>query len=99
MSTLEGYLARLGEGERPLALDRVVDEPEAAREAVFLGLRLARGVEEEAIRRQIGGSSDPRLAQDYEDWFEAGILEKRESRVRFTERGFLVSNEVLSRFV
>jgi oxygen-independent coproporphyrinogen III oxidase len=99
VSTLEGYLARLGEGERPLALDRPVDQAEASREAVFLGLRLARGVEEEAIRRQIAASADSRLPEDYDAWLEAGILERHESRVRFTERGFLVSNEVLSRFV
>ena len=99
VSTLEGYVERLSRGERPLALDRPVDIAEAAREEVFLGLRLARGVEEVALRRQIDASGDARLPDDYEAWGELGILEKDESRVRFTERGFLVSNEVLSRFV
>jgi oxygen-independent coproporphyrinogen-3 oxidase len=99
VSTLEGYLSRLASGERPLALDRPIDEAEAAREEVFLGLRLARGVDEAAVRRQIASTQDPRLVGDYEAWLEAGILRKDENRVRFTERGFLVSNEVLSRFV
>ena len=99
VSTLEGYLARLASGERPLALDRPIDSAEAAREEVFLGLRLATGVEQAAVGRQIAESADPRLAEDYEAWLDAGILQKEESRVRFTERGFLVSNEVLSRFV
>jgi oxygen-independent coproporphyrinogen-3 oxidase len=101
VSTLDGYLASLAGGARPVALDRLVDEAEAAREEVFLGLRLALGVEEDAIRRQIQivAFADSCLPRDYEAWVEAGILEKRESRVRFTERGFLVSNEVLSRFV
>jgi oxygen-independent coproporphyrinogen-3 oxidase len=99
VSALEGYLSRVEAAERPLALDRPIDAGEAAREEVFLGLRLARGVEEAAIRRQIAASSDALLAGDYETWLETGILRKDESRVRFTERGFLVSNEVLSRFV
>ena len=99
VATIDGYLARLAGGERPLALDRAVDEAEAAREEVFLGLRLSRGVAEETVLRQIAASSDVRLPEDYAAWLETGILEKDESRVRFTERGFLVSNEVLSRFV
>ena len=99
VSTLEGYASRLNSGERPLALDRPIDSAESAREEVFLGLRLARGVGEEAVLRQVAASSDPRLTEDYDAWLGTGILQKDESRVRFTERGFLVSNEVLSRFV
>ena len=99
VSTLEAYVTRLEKGERPLALDRTVDSAESAREEVFLGLRLAQGVPEDAVRRQIAAASDPRLSEDYEIWLAARILEKDESRVRFTERGFLISNEVLSRFV
>ena len=99
VSILETYMARLAGGARPLAFDRPIDPAEEAREEVFLGLRLARGAPEEVIRRQIAASADPRLAEDYEAWLDAGILRKEKSRVRFTERGFLVSNEVLSRFV
>ena len=42
---------------------------------------------------------DVRLWNDYEGWLSEGILERRGDRVAFTERGYLVSNEVLSRFV
>ncbi len=99
VSSLEAYVGRLAGGERPLALDQALMPAEAAREEVFLGLRLARGVEEQALRRQIAAAGDDRLAADYQAWLGSGILRKDESRVRFTERGFLVSNEVLSRFV
>jgi oxygen-independent coproporphyrinogen-3 oxidase len=99
VATLEAYIERLAQGRRPLALDQPVEPPQANREEVFLGLRLARGVDEGAVLRQIGMAADGRLAGDYGAWLEAGILQKDEGRVRFTERGFLVSNEVLSRFV
>lgn len=99
VSSLEGYVARLREGARPIALDRVIDAAEAAREEVFLGLRLSGGVEEAGVEAQVARSHDPRLPGDYADWIEAGILTREAGRVRFTERGFLVSNEVLSRFV
>ncbi len=99
VSSLEGYVARLRGGSRPVALDRAIDAAEAAREEVFLGLRLSGGVDEAKVDGQVAASRDPRLPGDYADWIDAGILEREARRVRFTERGFLVSNEVLSRFV
>ena len=99
VSSLEVYVAKLEAGLRPTALDRAIDADEARREEVYLGLRLARGVAEEEIEAQIAVARDPRLREDYAAWLETGILERRDGRVRFTERGFLVSNEVLARFV
>ncbi len=99
VSMLEGYLERLESGRRPVALDQAVTEAEAAKERVFLGLRLVEGVPEDAIEGEVARAGDARLSEDYESWFAAGILRREGGRVRFTERGFLVSNEVLSRFV
>jgi oxygen-independent coproporphyrinogen-3 oxidase len=99
VAQLETYLGRVEAGRRPLALDERVSDEAAEREEVFLGLRLGEGVPEEAIGKILGNGADPRLAEDYAGWFETGILSRADGRVRFTERGFLVSNEVLSRFV
>jgi coproporphyrinogen III oxidase-like Fe-S oxidoreductase len=76
-----------------------VSEAERAREEIFLGLRLSAGVPSERIAAFVVGSEDVRLWNDYESWLAEGILERADTRVRFTERGYLVSNEVLSRFV
>jgi oxygen-independent coproporphyrinogen III oxidase len=99
VAALEAYLAGVSQRRRPRALDLHVGDAEAQREAVFLGLRLAGGVPREAIEALVARSDDPRLTADYEFWVEAGVLERAVDRVRFTERGFLVSNEVLARFV
>ncbi len=99
VSSLEQYVARLAEGKRPVALDRAVPPAEAERERVFLGLRLAEGVPVEWVEPLVSSAEDPRLRGDYEAWFAEGILQQTNGRVRFSERGFLVSNEVLSRFV
>jgi oxygen-independent coproporphyrinogen-3 oxidase len=99
VSQLETYLERLESGRRPIALDQAVTDEEAAKERVFLGLRLGEGVPEETIDGEVLRAGDARLSEDYETWFAAGILRREAGRVRFTERGFLVSNEVLSRFV
>ncbi len=99
VSNLEQYLARLDAGQRPLALDEPIGEAAAAREEIFLGLRLSTGVSAEQVEAFIVGSEDVRLWNDYEGWLAEGILERTGDRIRFTERGYLVSNEVLSRFV
>jgi oxygen-independent coproporphyrinogen-3 oxidase len=99
VSNLEQYLAALSEGRRPLALDLPVSAAEADREEIFLGLRLAEGIPSARVEAFVVGAGDVRLWNDYEAWLAEGILERTAGRVRFTERGFLVSNEVLSRFV
>jgi oxygen-independent coproporphyrinogen-3 oxidase len=99
LSNLEQYVAVLGEGRRPLAFDLPVDAEEAAREEIFLGLRLAEGVPAVRVEAHVAAAEDVRLWNDYEAWLAEGILERAGDRVRLTERGYLVSNEVLSRFV
>jgi oxygen-independent coproporphyrinogen-3 oxidase len=97
VSRIEDYLARVGEGRRPLALDRSVSAEEAARERVFLGLRLSDGIPAAWLEPFL--AADARLREDYEAWRAAGVVAPCGDRVRLTDRGFLVSNEVLSRFV
>ena len=99
VSSLEEYLGRLGTGRRPTALDQAVGPEEAAKEELFLGLRLAGGVSAAGIEAFVAREGDERLRSDYEGWLTTGILAREDGRVRFTEPGFLVSNEVLSRFV
>ncbi|HVE66745.1 MAG TPA: radical SAM family heme chaperone HemW [Thermoanaerobaculia bacterium] len=99
VSGLAQYVSRLQEGERPVALDRPIGPVEAARERIVLGLRLAAGIPASEIETSFGTAGDPLLADDYEGWLALGVLQREKGRVRFTERGFLLSNEVLCRFV
>jgi oxygen-independent coproporphyrinogen-3 oxidase len=99
VSQIPQYVSTLKEGRRPLALDRPVGQEESARERIMLGLRLSAGIPASEIETWIVESGDPLLSDDYGRWLEAGVLAREDGRVRFTERGFLVSNEVLCRFV
>jgi len=99
VSGLPAYLASLREGHRPTALDSPVAALEAARERIFLGLRLSEGVPAAEIESWIEDAGDPLLSEDYPAWHEEGFLTREDGRVRFTERGFLLSNEILCRFV
>jgi oxygen-independent coproporphyrinogen-3 oxidase len=99
VSQIPQYVSALTEGRRPLALDRPVGPEEAARERIVLGLRLSAGIPAPEVEMWIEENHDPFLAGDYASWFEAGVLVRENHRVRFTERGFLISNEILCRFV
>jgi oxygen-independent coproporphyrinogen-3 oxidase len=74
----------------PMAVEELACEP--ASERVFLGLRLAEGIEEGALAG-LGLASDEverrllRLAQ---------FMEREQGRVRLNPEGFLVSNAVLA---
>jgi coproporphyrinogen III oxidase-like Fe-S oxidoreductase len=70
-----------------------------ARERLVLGLRLAEGVPTGEVEDFIRAAGDSTLADDYASWRDGRVLEEASGRVHFTERGFLVSNEILCRFV
>ena len=99
VSAIAPYVEGLAAGRRPVALDHEVGPEERARERIVLGLRLAEGVGREELESWIAGAEDETLPDDYASWREAGLLAVSPDRVRLTERGFLLSNEILCRFV
>ena len=99
VSSLPRYIEEAGAGRRPAALDRPVSPEEERRERIVLGLRLSEGVAAAELDAAVGESGDRELPADREAWLENGLLEEAGGRVRFTERGFLLSNEILCRFV
>ncbi len=68
-------------------------------EALFMGLRMMRGVDLKKIHRRYGID----VMRDYEkeiaELKDEGLLIIEEDRLRLTERGIIFSNEVASRFV
>jgi oxygen-independent coproporphyrinogen-3 oxidase len=99
VASLERYIAELEAGRRPNVFDWPISPEESERETVVLGLRKAEGVAAEAVHANVAQRGDERLEEDYRQWREGGWLQERDGRVAFTEKGFLVSNEILCRFV
>lgn len=97
-SALPQYIASIAGGRRAAAFDRPLDAVESERERIVLGLRLSRGVPVADVEGWIDRGSDPLLRDDYREWLAAGWVAAANGRVRLTERGFLVSNEILCRF-
>jgi oxygen-independent coproporphyrinogen-3 oxidase len=98
VATIPGYVDAVDAGRRSTALDAVVSSEQRARERIYLGLRLAEGIAESELAAWIALRRDRRLEEDFVSWLDAGWLVRRGDRVRFSEPGFLLSNEVLCRF-
>jgi oxygen-independent coproporphyrinogen-3 oxidase len=98
VSALPRYIEELAAGRRPVAMDAAVSREEGARERLILGLRLSEGVPTREVEDFVRAAGEPTLAEDYASWRDGRLLEEASGRLRFTERGFLVSNEILCRF-
>lgn len=68
-------------------------------EAVFLGLRLMRGVDLREYRSRFGVDLREEYATDLERLSEAGLIEIDEELLKLTRNGVLLSNEVFAIFV
>jgi len=89
--SLEDYLAGAPLKTTP------VSWAEAREEAFFLGLRLNRGVDLQAIALRFGLPEE--LANTLAQLCAEGLLEREGEVVRLSERGRLLSNEVFQRFL
>jgi oxygen-independent coproporphyrinogen-3 oxidase len=99
VSALPGYFTALEGGRRPTVLDQPIGDEEAGREEIVLGLRLSDGVAWSEVRTWLDRHPDQALEEDLDSWRGAGLVARENGRLRLTERGFLVSNEILCRFI
>jgi oxygen-independent coproporphyrinogen-3 oxidase len=84
--------------------ERVAADPRG--EKWFLGLRLREGVEmapsrnaKEDAQNAVQGDAQDGFAEVVENILRDGLAERHGSRVRLTDRGILVSNEIFAEFV
>ena len=107
LRTVDGEAVRFQTGDNLLAfLDgagwqeiQAISRPQALEETWFLGLRLNEGVSTAALEREFGMVEAHRYDDDMSELQMFGLLQLEGDRVRLTERGRLMSNEVFERFV
>ncbi|MBX9685056.1 MAG: radical SAM family heme chaperone HemW [Candidatus Obscuribacterales bacterium] len=76
-----------------------IDAETALKEAIFLGLRLRKGIDLEELNRKFGLDLAESRASKIEELSELGLLEKDGSALRLTQKGVLISNSVLSELI
>ena len=82
-----GVMRQVAGGETPDAATQRAD-------AAILGLRLMEGVEEAAFEGRFGQSLEATFGAALAKHERLGLLERVDGRVRLTDRGLLLSNEV-----
>ena len=88
----DGLAARAG-----IEVDRI-GRSEAFEETLFLGLRMNVGVELAGLRAEFGGLVDE-VAEGLEEVESAGLVVLEDGRMRLTDAGRMVSNEVFGRLL
>jgi len=93
------YVARVEAGVSPALERRGLSPREQLEEALFMGLRLADGLDLAEVGRRHGADVWRLYGGQLSPYLDAGLLVGAPDRLRLTRRGMLVSNEVLSVFV
>lgn len=93
------YVARVAAGEPAVVDRRDLTRDQRAQEALFMGLRLAEGVDLAAVQNRYGVDVRARYDTALQPFLNGDFMVAEGSRLRLTRRGMLVSNEILSVFV
>ena len=86
VSSVEEYIHLVNEQGNAVCETTLLTEEDIKTEKIIMGMRLAKGVDET-------------LLPDVEVYVKNGFMKRKNGRVSFTEKGFDVSNEILSRII
>ena len=91
------YARRMATGISAAAGSDIPGQEQASRETLLLSLRTMNGLDLARYRREFGFPISQRLETAMVPLREAGLLQVKDGRATLSERGILLSNEVLSR--
>ncbi len=97
--TLAAYAAALAAGKRPVAEEETLTIDQVLAEAMFLGLRLEKGVVAKEFYRRYGADPLRRYHRELARMQKLGLLETDDGVIRLTRRGLLLGNEVFAEFL
>jgi oxygen-independent coproporphyrinogen-3 oxidase len=94
-----GYVESIENNKPPVVEHHELSREELRAEAIFLGMRLMRGVDTRAYQQIFGVDIREEHREDFSQFCEAGLIEFSGDLVRLTRAGALLSNEVFAPFV
>lgn len=97
-SAVEAYVATVRSGADPAGERHRSTDGDLAAEALFTGLRLARGLDVGRVAGRYGVDVDARYGPALEPFMEGGLL-REGARLWLTREGMLLANEVMAVFV
>ena len=93
------YVETIESGLSPVVEEQQLSQTDVRAEALFLGMRLMRGIDMHAFRESFGVDLRDEYAADLDRFCKAGLVEFEGDLIRLTRNGALLSNEVFAAFV
>ena len=93
------YVENVEQGASPIVEDHELTEADLRAEALFLGMRMMRGVDVREYSELFGVDLRAEHQDDLDRFREAGLVEFDGDLIRLTRNGALMSNEVFAAFV
>jgi len=99
LSSTTEYIAAVASGGQPGVEKRELSRREALEEALFTGLRLARGIDVHTVKTRYDADVWGIYGAALERFREAGLLIYDGRLLRLSRAGMLLANEIMSQFV
>jgi oxygen-independent coproporphyrinogen-3 oxidase len=94
------YVTRVFRHQQPLASEEIIPRELEMGETMIMGLRLLEeGVQYERFRQRFGLDLTLVFPNELDELVELGLIEESGDRVRLSERGWLLGNQVFLRFL
>ena len=93
------YVETIEGGVSPVVEEQQLSQTDVRAEALFLGMRLMRGIDLRRYRESFGVDLRDEHGEDLDRFYKAGLLEFDGDLIRLTRNGALLSNEVFAAFV
>ncbi len=97
--TLEEYTAHLDKNNLPIDEEEILSQRQVLSEAMFLGLRLLKGIDMTAFKKRYFIRPDVHFKTEIEDGLKKGLLEISGDTLRLTHKGLFLANEVFMSFL
>ncbi|MBQ7960055.1 MAG: oxygen-independent coproporphyrinogen III oxidase [Clostridia bacterium] len=98
-ATLEKYIEDIEKYGDARETEEKLSEFDKMSEFVFLGLRLKEGISEKEFEKRFNLNIDEIFGKQLEKYTNMGFFIREGGKIRFSDKGFFVSNTILSDFV
>jgi oxygen-independent coproporphyrinogen-3 oxidase len=98
VSAVDAYLRRVQAGDSPVAMREDLTREQRMFETIFLGLRMARGVDLDAFAREFEEDVDARHGAAARRLADQGLIERAGGFLRLTRDGLPVTDAVTAEF-
>jgi oxygen-independent coproporphyrinogen-3 oxidase len=98
LSSTTEYIGAVGTGGQLSVERRELSNEERLEEALFTGLRLARGIDLEAVRARYGVDVWGRYGAELQPFVDQGLLQ-HDRGLRLTRTGMLLAHEIMTVFI